>query len=494
MQRTLGAVLGATLILQPFGCPAETLIDAIAMAYQTNPILRAQRAQLRADDESYVQARAGYGPQASVNGQYGYQVARVQQPATIFTLPSTVDYSATTGTADLSLTQPLYTGGAVKAEVEGAAAGVLESRQNLRQAESQLLVKVVTAYVDVRRDRETARLLREEINNLAEDDKETQAKGILGVLSKTDVAQSKARLLAARSQLITAQGKLGVSSAEYLAVVGESPGELEPEPDLPGLPTGADIAFDTANNNSPEILAAIEAEKEARQKVKEAKAANRPKISIRLDAAIAPVEPYLPKPYDKYLSGQVTITQPLFTSGLYASKVRQALEEDNQADLKIEATRRDVTREVASQWEQFVATRDADEVLSEQVKAQEEALKGDHIEERAGLRSTIELLNAEAELNNAKIALVQGRHDAYVASASLLAAMGLLEVRFLDPDAQLYDPVAALKRVQNRILGPWTGLIGKIDGLGGPSSDVPALSAPDAGAARPPVAASSPDP
>ncbi|MGH7022560.1 MAG: TolC family protein, partial [Caulobacteraceae bacterium] len=98
-------------------CLADTLFDAIAMAYESNPTLRAQRAHVRADDEGYVQARAGYGPQVSLTSQFGYQDARVQQPASIFFPPSTAYYNAGTGSADLSLTQPLYTGGAVKAQV-----------------------------------------------------------------------------------------------------------------------------------------------------------------------------------------------------------------------------------------------------------------------------------------------------------------------------------------------------------------------------------------
>ena len=489
-----GVALSLVLTLGPAACVADTLFDAIEMAYQTNPTLRAQRAQLRADDEGYVQARAGYGPQISVTGQYGYEAARVPQPASLFTPATTTNYSAGSGTADLSVVQPLYTGGAVKAQVQGAAATVLQSREALRQAEGDLLTKVITAYVDVRRDRETIRIQREEVDALAADDKETQARGELGVATKTDVAQAQARLLAARSQLIAAQGRLNASSAEYLAVVGESPGELEPEPDLPGMPTSVDEAFEVADQNSPQILAAIQAERAAREKINEAKAAMRPTVSIRVDAGISPIEPYLPKPYDQSVTAVAVVTQPLFNSGIYASKIRQAVEGDNQAMLNIEATRRAVVELVAQSWDQAASTRAANEVVARQVEAEEEALKGDKIEERAGLRTTLDLLNAENELNAARLNLVQGRHDAYVAGAALLAAMGLLEARYLTPKGQLYDPVAALGRVKNRGVPPWVDLVGKIDGVGGPSTSVPALSAPGAGGERPPAAALAPSP
>ncbi len=494
MKLNLGLFIGALLVSGPVACSAETLLDAIQMAYETNPSLRGQRAQLRADDEGYVQARAGYGPQISINGQYGYQDARVQQPASIFTPASTVYFNASTGSAALSVVQPIYTGGAVKAQVQGAAATVLASREALREAESELVRKVITAYVDVRHDRETLRILRDEIASLSADYKETEARGALGVVTKTDVAQAEARWLAAHSQFITAQGRLNTSAAEYLAVIGQVPGELEPEPDLPGMPTSADEAFNAADHNNPQLLGAIEAERAAREKVNEAKAAMRPTVSIRIDAAIAPVEPYLPKPYDQSVTAAAVVTQPLFTSGIYSSKVRQALEKDNQAQFNIEVTRRSVTQLVAQSWDQFEATRAADDIVERQVAAEEAALKGDQIEERAGLRTTLDLLNAENELNTARLTLIQGRHDEYVAEADLLAAMGLLEARYITPKAQLYDPVAALARVKNRGVPPWVDLVGKIDGVGGPATPVSALSAPGAGAGRPKEATVSPDP
>ena len=494
MNRKAGAALGLALAVCPAACLADTLFDAIQMAYETNPTLRAQRAQLRVDDEGYVQARAGYGPQVSVTGQYGWQGARVPQTASPFAPATTTDYSAGTGSAQLIVTQPLYTGGAIKAQVQGAAATVLQSREALRQAEGDLLTKVITAYVDVRRDRETLRILREEVDALAADDKEAQARGALGVATRTDVAQAEARLLAARSQLIAAQGRLNASSAEYLAVVGESPGELEPEPDLPGMPLSADDAFATADQNNPQILAAIQAERAAHEKINEAKAAMRPTVSIRIDAGISPIEPYLPKPYDQSVTAAAVVTQPLFTSGIYSSKIRQAVEGDNEALLNIEATRRAVVELVAQSWDQAASTRAANEVVERQVEAEEEALKGDKIEERAGLRTTLDLLNAENELNEARLTLIQGRHDAYVAGASLLAAMGVLEARYLTPKGQIYDPVAALDRVKNRGVPPWVDLIGKVDGVGAPSTSAPALSAPNAGTERPPASALSPSP
>jgi outer membrane protein len=471
------ASLAVLLLLQPSIGAAETLLDAITLAYQTNPALRAQRAQLRSTDEGYVQARSGYGPQIGVSGQYGYNNARVES----FLPGHGVNDQASTGTADLTATQPLYTTGATDAAVKGASANVLAAREALRQAEDQLLQNVVTAYMDVRRDRETIQILKDEIVALTGEFNEIKAKGALGAVTKTDVAQSEERLLSAQAQLNLAYGRLNASNAEYLNYVGQSPGELAPEPDLPGLPPAVDQAFEAADHNNPQLLQAVDTERAAREKVNEAKAANGPTVSLKLDANISPYAPYLQGQYDRSVSASVVFSQPLFTSGMNSSKIRQALDDDNRAMLDIENARRGV----AQAWDQMVSTRGALTIEQRQLAVELIAVEGNRIEERVGQRSTIDLLNAELELANARVSLVQSRHDEYVARAALLSAMGLLELRFLTPGAATYDPVASFKKVEKLGSTPIDGVIAKTDAIAAPITPAPRSSTPDAGAERP---------
>jgi outer membrane protein len=480
MSRRL-ALLAAVITLAPGAAGAETLYDAIALAYQTNPSLRAQRETVRSADEGVVQARAGYGPQVSVNGQLGYQNAKVQYYPNGPALPT----NAQTGSADLSATQPLYTTGSVSAQVRGAGADVLASREALRQAESQLLQQVITAYVDVRRDRETIRILKDEIVALNGEFDETKAKGRLGQVTRTDVAQSEARLLSAQAQLNLAQGRLNISNAEYLNAVGQSPGELAPEPDLPGLPATVEAAFEAADHNNPQLLQAIQTERSAREKVNQAKAAGGGTLSLKLDAAVGPAEPYLARQYDQSVTAALVFSKPLFTSGYNSSKVRQALDDDNHAQLAIEAARRGVVQLVAQAWDQLASTQSAFVIEERQVEVETVAVQGNRVEERVGQRSTIDLLNAELELANARLGLIQSRHDAYVARAGLLAAMGFLEARYQTPGVQLYDPAASMKRVEHRAPQPLTTLIAPVDHFLAPSTPPPHLSAPGAGSQTP---------
>jgi outer membrane protein len=328
-------------------------------------------------------------------------------------------------------------------------------------------------------------VLKDEIAALTNEFAETKARGALGVLTKTDVAQSEARLLSAQAQLNLAQGKLEDSNAEYLAAVGQSPGELQPEPALEQVPDKIDEAFNSADQNNPKLLAAVANEKVARGKVDEAKAANGPSVALRFDAQVAPEEPYLERQYYDSLSVMATISQPLYTSGLNSSRVRAALDEDDRAQLDVESARRAAVQAVSQAWSEMASTDTAVTIEERQLAVEQEAVKGNRIEERAGLRQNIELLNAELELTNARIGLVQGRHDAYLARVRLLAAMGLLEVRMLDAHAQTFDPAAAFRAVKGRWQVPWDGIVAAFDSFGAPSTPRPRLSAPGAGSQRP---------
>lgn len=483
----LAVAFGLPPVLSVAPARATTLFDAIRLAYQTNPVLRGQRAEVNALGEGYVQARAGLGPQLNLNAQGGHSIARVQAGPTLFTGPSDTTNRGSTGTADLSLVQPLYAFGANRALIHGAEATFLAGTENLREVEAETLTRVITAYVDVHRDRETLRILREETSNLGKLVDETEAKGELGALTRTDVAEARGRLIQVQAELDLAQGRLAADTAEYLNVVGEPPDDLAPEPKLP-TPGTIDEAFAAADQNNPQVRSAMENETAAREKVNEAKAAYGPTLSMRVDAGVQPIEPYLPNLYDRNVTVAAVLSQPLFTSGLRGAKVREAADRHTEALLQAQATRRDVVQKVAQAWSQFAATRAAVGRVQTEVEVDITALEGNQIEERVGRRSIFELLNAELQLANARIDLLQQHHDQYVAEAAVLAAMGLLEARYITPGLETYDPIKALRKVSGKGVPPWVGLMESVDRRPGGGVKPLSAAALEEGSQRPDVA------
>ncbi|WP_249138173.1 TolC family outer membrane protein [Phenylobacterium montanum] len=472
------AVLSAAgmLALSPAIAQAETLADAIALAYQTNPTLQSERAQLRALNESYVQARAGFRPQVSGSAEYDYSKS-----------PSTYETEVDNASATLSVTQPIYTGGLVTAQVRAAMADILSGRQKLRQTEAQVMQQVILAYVDVRRDQEALRIAQDNVSVLNRQLDETKARFDVGQITRTDVAQSEARLAQAQAQLANAMAQLGVSRAGYVAVIGQSPGELAQEPELTAVPATIDEAFAIADKNNGGILAADFAEQGAAARVAEAKSANRPTVSIRAGIGASSTLQESKSlsfglvklgVYQENVTASAVLTQPLFTGGLNSSRIREALEDENVQRIAIETARRTAVQQVSQAWNQLLAARAGAVSNQKQVDADQVAWEGTRQEAQVGLRTTLDVLNAEQELHNAQLALVNSKHDQYVASAGLLNAMGRLEVKYLDASIKPYDPEKAFNRVKGGGALPLDIPISTIDGLGSPHVSKPPPQGP----------------
>src|SRR5450432_1065518 len=184
----LAAISGAGL-LGAAAARGETLADAIALAYQSNPTLQAQRATQRALDETYVQAEAGFRPQANLQAVV---TTNTNNAPTFGQFNTTIPGQSQISSETITITQPIYTGGRVSSQVSAAEASVLAGREALRQSEQSVLQNVIQAYVDVRRDQETQAIAVENVGLLRRQLEEARARFDVGEITRTDVAQTEA--------------------------------------------------------------------------------------------------------------------------------------------------------------------------------------------------------------------------------------------------------------------------------------------------------------
>lgn len=442
---------------------AESLADVVAYAYDTNPGIQAQRAALKALDESYVQARSGYGLTASLSGGLtSYEVRRNGARA-----------DAETDRLGLTVTQPLYTGGRVASRVRSAKAQILAGREQLRRAELDLLQRVVAAYVSVLRDEQLLRLARDNVKVLEQSFADTQEKARVRTVTLTDVAQSQARLAQARTQAISLEEQLATSRAQFMSVVGRYPGSLEPPPELQALPESIDQAITAAEANNPQLRNAVFTEQASRARLAAAKAAGLPSVSARFEMERAPLQPYQPGPYDDSRSASVVFTQPLFAAGQIRSGIRQAAQENTRDRLLIDDTRLQVLQAIAVGWERLNSLRRQIETLETELRANELAFFGVRQEEQFALRSNIEVLNASAELSASQLNLTRARAAEYVARVQLLAATGVLGPETLAPGAEPYDPSENFRRVRNSGATPLEWPVRALDSLAAPPVGAP---------------------
>lgn len=456
-RRLLGAA-ALSVLLAAGPVSAESLRDAIILAYQTNPTLLAQRAQQRALDETYVQARAGLRPQVDASVSAGY--TRTWPEATG---PFAADDESNSLSAGLSVSQPLYTGGRVTHGIDAALADIQRGRENLRAVEQQVMLSVIQAYSDVIRDAEIVRIREENLGVLRRQLDEANARFEVGEITRTDVAQAQARLAATESDLSAARAQLSVSRAGYAAVVGQAPGTLEALPALPPAPADFDTALDIGLADNPELLASVWSLAAAEAAVAAARSDYLP--SAGLNASYGASGTAQPFGLDDRQSLQVGVSAsvPLFTGGLNRSRVAAALERANAAQIGVEGARREVLREVSSAYAQVISAETALRASEEQVRAARIAAEGVRQEAQVGLRTTLDVLNQELELRNAEISYVLSRRNQYVAQALLLSAMGALEGPDLVGEVPAYNPADNFNRVSRRGTVPWEFAVEALD-------------------------------
>jgi len=445
---------------------ADTLAEAITMAYQHNPNLQKQRALTRANDETYVQARSGLGPNLSVGtstsftnekiNQYGALVSS-NQPG--FSVPSTT-------TLSVSLSQSIFTSGKIKSNIDAAEASVLSTQAQLASYEQQVLYNVINVYSAVRRDEEALKISQDSLKYNQNQLDQTKARFTVGELTKTDVAQAQAAVAQAQSSLAAAQGRLDSDRAIYKDVVGQAPTALSAEPEFNNIPKDFDGAMDVAEKQNPDLMAALLAERSASFRVKAARSAFGPTVNlVGQYSDYAPTSQFGSIKLRDY-TGEVNVNLPLFTSGLNSSNVRAAAENDTAQQLGVEATRRDLLQNVSQAWANILSSRSSILANTENVRASAVAAEGTRNEYTAGLRTTFEVLNAQLTYENAQLALLDAKRSAYLAEAQLLVYMGQLSIGDFAPNVKTYDAAKHFKNIKQKGSTPIDLVTGALDAGG----------------------------
>ena len=331
-------------------------------------------------------------------------------------------------------------------------------RANLRDTEASLFSQVVGAYMDVIRDQAIVQLQRANLGVLAVNLEATKDRFQVGDLTRTDVAQSQARLALAKSQYESAQAQLINSREQYIRLVGEPADALEPPPPLPNLPASPQSAVTVALDNNPGLLAAMRQRDAAKFDIGVARAGRLPRLQAVGNAN-----------YTNFLDtlggGAAGVSQtsrsagaglqasiPLFQGGLPSAQIRQAQARESQAIEAVTEVERGVVAQTRAAYASYQASNEVIVSSQSAVDANTLSLEGVRAENSVGNRTILDILNAEQELLNSQVQLVSARRNSYVSGFSLLAAMGQAEARDLGLDGgALYDPVVNYNRVKHNI-------------------------------------------
>jgi outer membrane protein len=483
----VAAALGCVSLLGLSPAAAETLQGALAKAYQTNPTLNAARANQMATDENVPIQRAAGLPSAQINSTFNENV--LIPGGQFVVIPRTLNTQG-------QLQVPIYQGGLVKNGVKAADARVAAGAETLRATEASVFSQVVAAYNDVLRDTQIVEFNRANVRNLEVNLRATQDRFEVGDLTRTDVAQSEARLSQARADLRNAEANLIGSKERYIQQVGEVPADLSQPPPLPGLPASVDEAVEIAIKENPDIAAATKNSEAAGFDVKAARAGRLPTLSgfgtfnrnDNFGGARANIPINIPATQESAVIG-AQLQLPLYQGGRPSAQIRQAQARKTAAMENQIGTERSVISQARSAFASWKASLDVIKSAEAAIAANSLSLEGVRAENGVGNRTIIEVLNAEQELINAKVILATARRNAYVAGFTLLAAMGNAEARDLDLQGiTLYNAKDNYRRAKGQFLD-WAGhdapMIRSTRTVATPAQDAAIIAGEDASVVAP---------
>ncbi|WP_353641299.1 TolC family outer membrane protein [Mesorhizobium sp. WSM2239] len=449
-QGILAAIFFSTTALSPLTASAETIFGALTKAYQLNSTLNSARAGVRVTDEGVAIAKSGYRP--TINGV------------------ASIDYSSqmgtrlTTGSFGVQINQMLFDGFQTKNNVAAAESRVFASNESLRNTEQNILFNAASAYMDVIRDRQVAVLLERNLEFLSEQARAARSRFEVGEGTRTDVAQADASRSAAVARVAAARAQARSSAAIYRQIVGEEPGRLEAAAPLAKLlPNSLDQAIGIASSRHPAIMATEHLVDAAGFTVKSAEGQLLPQVSANASVGRSFTERHavdqLGLPGVTEGSGNVasigaTLTVPIYQGGRTSAQVRQSKESLGQARIEVDVQRDQVRAAVTSAWTQYIAAQQTLAATREAVTAAQLALNGVIEERNVGQRTTLDVLDAQADVIDAQIAVANSQRDLVVASYAILSGAGDLSIRRLGLKVAEYKPEEHYKAVKDM----WFGL------------------------------------
>ena len=444
----------------------RTLAEALAAAYSNNPTLQASRAQLRAVDENVPQALAGWRPTVVLSGTGGVgdgmSRSYITTPITDPITGQTVNGGRTSnqradrliGTAQATITQPVYNGGRTRASTNRAESQVMAQRGLLIAQEQTTFMDTVNAYVGVI---QAQQILALNINNEQVLNRQLQATNDrfrVGEITRTDVAQAEAALAGATAQRQTSEGNVATARATYQRVVGFLPPADLVEPQPLKLPVRNQQDANTlAAANNPNVVSAQFNDAAARDAVDVAYSSLMPQVSLQ-GQAFQQNNASLPRNTNNGAQLVATLSVPLYQGGAEYSAVRQARQQEQQTRRQLDDARRQAIQQATQAWETLVAARSTAESTRSQIRANSIALEGVEREAIVGSRTTLDVLNAQQALLNSQVTLVQNLANLVTASYTVASAIGRLTARDLNLPVPIYDETAYFNAVRNK----WFGL------------------------------------
>lgn len=435
--------MALAMVLSPITVAAETLADAMASAYEHNGLVDQNRALLRAADEDVAQAYSALKPILNWTGDLTHSFGRSYSTS----LGASVSSDSTVASFGISAELLLFDFGTSALRIDIAKEAVLATRQALLSAEQQVLLRAAIAYLEILRNNEFVLLRQNNVRVITVELRAARDRFDVGEVTRTDVSIAEARLAGARASLAAAQGGLARAVEEFRAAVGRRPGRLAQPPRIPATAKSVEEAKARALRHHPDMRRVQHDVTAAELGILAAEGAMKPTVKLRGQYGLS--QTYNSQAYNNGGSIGVVASGPIYQGGRLSSVARQSMAQRDAARAGLHQTRHALALNVGNAWAQLQVARATSAASERQVRASTVAFQGVREEATLGARTTLDVLDAEQELLDAKANLISATIDQHAAAYQLLASMGWLTAERMKLRVPQYDPTAYYNMVKN---------------------------------------------
>lgn len=408
----------ACAVAASYPAGATTLRDAVEQAVRTNPAVLAATNHRFAADAGVKQAHAGYFPRIDLDAGTGRERFDIPDSR----LRGLNETTFQQRDATMTLSQMLFDGFAVRSEVARQTARVDSSAYGVAATAEALALRTVSTYLEVLRRQET---IDEAVDNLEAHQriyKQIRMLSESGVGRRADLDQAESRLALAKANLRQEQSSLRDAEVTFQRLVGAPPQALQ-IPASPDKALSMSEALDAAITGHPSVKSAEADVALASASNSGAKAALSPRIDLELAKRRADD---IVRGSTSDLSIMLRLRYNFSRGGADAARISETGFQIQEANEVLNRTRRQVEEDVALAYNANVTARERLDLLRQYVDASAATRESYAKQFSIGQRTLLDLLNAENEYFNARLAYTTGQYTKLASAFRIFAGMGKL--------------------------------------------------------------------
>ena len=407
------------------------LSEALLQAYNENPVLNAERENIQVSLEEVKISKSQFLPSVTLSGSKSQENTEKQTDSSGANSAFT-DVDPKTQSIDIE--QKLFQGFAGTASLEKSKIGLTLAQAKLLKTEQEILYQAIEAYTGLIFAEEKLKINQDNVNLLERQVETDQARLERGQITLSDLSQSESSLAGAQAKFLQAQNETVTAKLNYEKIIGPIAdiNSLDKKSDLNfALPVSLNEAIEISKKDNPNLIISRLEYEQSEKDIIIARSDLSPSASLSFNSSKSDDVSSTIGERDKEIL-KATISWPIFSGGKNYASLNKSKNLKNRKKLLLDNALKSNDTNVASAWSNFQVSKSLLNSVTSQVKAAEIANEGITVEYESGLgRSTLDVIQSNSILLNAKISLADSERNYLLSQFKLLQSVGYLNSKYL---------------------------------------------------------------